>query len=146
MSFNICSLWLWYVHVPYIALSCFHCCWFFFILYNIVITYDIRNSLVCLFYTKSMHNIYCIIDELVAYADLAFSGSRGGGGGPRDNCVCQGVRGLFSVNLLSAFIISGLFFRGGGADPPPSPPLDPRMSWMSRILCFFWCFFLINFV
>lgn len=94
-----------------------------------MITYDIRNSLVCLFYTKSMHNIYCIIDELVAYADLAFSGSRGGGC-PRDNCVCQGVRGLFSVNLLCAFIISGLFFRGGGGGQtlPPSPPLDPRMS------------------
>lgn len=38
-----------------------------------------------------------------------------GGGGVRDNCVCQGVRGLSSVNFLCEFNKSEFSGGWGGA-------------------------------
>lgn len=55
----------YYVHILY----CFELFSFLFFssffFYSIVITFDMPYVLVCLFYRKSMHNIYCIYNGLV---------------------------------------------------------------------------------
>lgn len=45
---------------------------------------------------------------------------RGGGVSPRDNCVCRGGGGIFSVILLYEF--NEFEFSRGSGPPPPSRP------------------------
>lgn len=56
----------YYVHILY-CFELFSFLFFFlpFFFYSIVITYDMLNVLVSLFYRKSMHNIHCIYNGLV---------------------------------------------------------------------------------